>query len=116
MSLEDHVKCYPNTLKTKLLPLCRTHWVERLNALEVTLDLTVAVTNTFSDRSQNIDTQWNRDTIAQATFLIKSIDFDFIFNLVVTQKVLFYTSGITTSLQTRGIDLVNIGDQVQLTI
>ena len=63
-----------------------------------------------------MDNQWIRDTIAQATSLLKSIDFDSIFNLAVTQKVLSYTSGITTNLQMCGIDLVNVGAQVQLTI
>ena len=63
-----------------------------------------------------MDNQWIRDTIAQATSLLKSIDFDSIVNLAVTQKVLSYTSGITINLQMCGIDLVNVGAQVQLTI
>jgi hypothetical protein len=37
------------TAKSKLLPLCRTRWVERLNAFEVSLDLSVAVTEAFTD-------------------------------------------------------------------
>lgn len=54
--------------------------------------------------------------MTQATSLLKSVDFDFIVNLVITQKLLAYTSGITTSLQTRGIDLAKAADQVQLVI
>ena len=42
-ALEDHVNDYPDALKSKLVPLCRTRWVERLNALENTLDLTKPV-------------------------------------------------------------------------
>ena len=34
-SLTDHVQNYPdNSLKSKLLPLCKTCWVERINAFE----------------------------------------------------------------------------------
>ena len=46
-SLEDHLKRYPNALKTKLIPFCRTQWVGRINALEVTIDLIDAITDTF---------------------------------------------------------------------
>ena len=103
-------------LKSKLLPLCKTSWVERINAFEVALDLIEAVIDALSEMSQNLDRQWNRDTVAQASSLLKSLDFEFIINLVITQKVLVYTSGITTGLQTRGIDLANASDQVKLVI
>lgn len=116
-SLTHHIKNYPdNSLKTKLLPLCKTRWVERINAFEVALDLIEAVTDAFSEMSQNVDRQWNRDTVAQASSLLKSVDFEFIINLVITQKILAYTSGITTTLQTRGIDLANASDQVNFVI
>ena len=57
--------------------------------------------DSLSEMSQNQDKQWNRDTIGQE------------FNLVITQKVLAYTctSGITTGLQTRGMDLANALDK-----
>ena len=35
---------------------------------------------------------------------------------MITQKILSYTSGITTGLQTRGIDLANVSDQINLVI
>ena len=53
-SLEIHVAKYPcNTLRTKLLPLCRTRWVERINALEVALDLLDTVVQTFCSMVNN---------------------------------------------------------------
>lgn len=116
-SLEIHVGKYPSdALKTKLLPLCRTRWVERINALEVSLDLLEAVVLTFCSMVKNIDKEWNRDTVNQASSLLKNIDFDFIINLVIVQKVLAFTSGITTGLQKRGIDVVDVCTQVQLVI
>ena len=87
--LESHVlnDLYDETAKSKLLPLCRTRWVERLNALEVTLDLSLAVNGAFTDMVDNTCKQWNRDTVAQASALLKRFDFEFLINLVVTQKV-----------------------------
>lgn len=61
-ALEGHVNDYPNALKSKLVPLCRTRWVERLNALEITLDLAEPV-DTLSEMSVDADRKWNRDTI-----------------------------------------------------
>ena len=72
--------------------------------------------DTLSEMSQNLDKQWNRDTVGQASSLLKSLDFEFVINLVITQKILAYTSGITTGLQKRGIDLANASEQVKLVI
>ena len=65
------------TAKSKLLPLCRTRWVERLNALEVTLDLSLAVIGAITDMVENTCKQWNRDTVTQASALLKRFDFEF---------------------------------------
>lgn len=48
-------------------------------------------------------------------FFTERIDFEFIINLVLIQKVIVYTAGITTSLQKR-VDLVSLNDQIQLVI
>ena len=55
--------------------------------------------DSLSEMTQNLDKKWNRDTIGQASSLLKSLDFEFIINLVITQKVLAYTSGIIKALQ-----------------
>ncbi len=61
----------------------------------------------------NTGGHWNRDTISQANSFLKSIDFEFLINLLTAQKVLSYTSGITTELQKGGLDLA---DAVKLVI
>ena len=98
-ALEEFVSKYPNAVKSKLLPLCRTRWVERINALEVSLDLLDAVFETFCHIEENSDGSWNRESVIQASSFIKRIDFEFIISLVITQKVIVYIGGITTSLQ-----------------
>ena len=59
---------------------------------------------------------WNRDTISQANSFLKSIDFEFLINLLAVQRVLSYTSGITTELQKRGLDLADVISRVKLVI
>ena len=68
--LEDYVGQYSSSLKSKLLPLCQTRWVERINALEVALDLLEAVVNVFTDICEN-SSEWNRDTVNLASSLLK---------------------------------------------
>ena len=113
--LEDHVQQYSNSLKSKLLPLCQTRWVERINALEVALDLLETVVNVFINICENSN-KWNRDIVNLASSLLKSIDFEFVANLVILQKALSFTSGLTTGLQKRGIDLADSCEQVELLI
>ena len=112
-SLEAHIE---DSLKSKLLPLCRTRWVERINALEVMSDLLESTVSSLTTISLNTSREWNRDSVTQATSYLKSIDFDFIINLVITQKVLAFISGITTGLQKRGIDMGEIYNQVRLVL
>ena len=38
------------------------------------------------------DRKWKRDTVTQATSLLKRFDFEFIMNLVIVQKIMVYTS------------------------
>jgi len=82
--LEEHVQQYCDSLKSKLLPLCQTRWVQRIDALEVAIDLLKAVVNTFRSIIENSGT-WNRETISLASSLLNCIDFEFVINLFVAQ-------------------------------
>ncbi len=104
------------TAKSKLLPLCRTRWVERLNAFEVTLNLSLAVTEAFTDMVDNANKQWNRDTVTQVSALLKWFNFEFLNNLVITQKILAYTSSITTRLEFKGFDVMKAYEGIHLVI
>ena len=66
--------CRMKQLRVNYYP-CRTRWVERLDALEVALDLALAVIKAFSEMVENINKQWNRDTVTQASALLKRFDF-----------------------------------------
>ena len=105
--LENYVHaCCPDSLKSKLLPLGRTRWVERLDALDVMIGLMDAIHNTLISMVQQNNRTWNRDTSSQAASLSGRLDFEFLLNLHVTQSVLSFAAGLTEHLQKRGIDLV----------
>ena len=55
-ALEVMVQELDNTLKTKLLPLCQTRWVERINAM---IDFLDAVVSTLTDMALNTNRDWN---------------------------------------------------------
>lgn len=82
---------YHDLTKSKL---SKTRWVERLDALEVTIDLLEAVVDSLVEMNLNASWKWNRDTVSQASSLLKGIDFEFNINLVTTQRVSAYTSSI----------------------
>ena len=60
--LEKHASNYPDSSKSKLIPLCRTRWVERIYFFEVTLDLMKAVIKVLIEMHGYADNSWNRDT------------------------------------------------------
>ena len=55
---------------------------------------------------QHTHKQWNKETTTQAFTLLKRLDFEFLVNLIITQKALAFTSGVTSRLQKQGIDVV----------
>lgn len=105
---------YHDLTKSKL---SKTRWVERLDALEVTIDLLEAVVDSLVEINLNASRKWNRDTVSQASSLLKGIDFEFNINLVTTQRVLAYTSSINIyRLQQRDLDMVRAYEDIQLVI
>ena len=51
--------------------------------------------------------EWNRDTRSEAhSFLLSLSQFSFIVTLVITQKILAYTKGLSIKLQGRYVDAV----------
>ena len=88
----------PEGKKTKLVSLCKTRWVLRLNALEVAVDLLQPVVEALHTiiAKPNVGTE----TLQKANGLLHSMRiFEFPMSLVAALKVFGYTRGITVSLQ-----------------
>ena len=91
--------------RRKLKDLCRTRWVERHEAYDVFIDLFLPLISCLDDLVHASPAEWNRDTRFEALFFC-CLCHSFIFTLVITQRILAYTRGLSVKLQGRYIDAV----------
>lgn len=88
--------------------MCRTRWVERHEAFEVFLDLFMPTITCLEAIARSRPAEWNRDTRSDAHSLFLALSqFSFVVALVLTQKVLAYTKGLSIKLQGRYVDVVH---------
>lgn len=93
--------------RRKLKELCRTRWVERHEAFEVLMDLFVPVFSCLEAIVYGIPAEWNIDTRSKAqSFLLSMSQFSFVAALVLSQKILSYTKGLSVKLQGRLKDVI----------
>ena len=114
--LIDTVKeFYPETKQLKVLDVCRTRWVQRVDALNIFESLYEGIFLTLEKIKENVDNTWHSDALTDAEGLFDSISsFKFIVSLVIAQKALGYTRSATVLLQDRAIDIVKGYHEVDL--
>ena len=97
----------PEENRKKLKELCRTRWVERHEAFEVFSDLFMPTVCCLEAIVYSPPSDWNRETRSDAQSLLLAMSqFSFIVALVLTQKVVAYTKGLSVKLQGRYVDVV----------
>ena len=97
----------PSSRKTKLGDLCRTRWVQRLDALEVFETLHPSVVACMERICEDGAKKWSADSLADAKGLLLSMTTtDFICALVITNRCMGYLRGLTYSLQAEAKDVV----------
>ena len=83
---------YSEAKRTKLIDVCRTRWVARIDDMEVFQDLMPAVVANLEEMTFNKEKTYNRETSATASSYLKAITcFQFIVCLVVSRHVLNYS-------------------------
>ena len=91
----------------KLKDLCRTRWVERIDALDRFQTLHASIVACMESISIEGSSKWTPDTIPDASTLLLAISTtDFLSALVITNACLKYLLGLTRSLQTEAKDIV----------
>jgi hypothetical protein len=101
------------TNKRKLVDLCRTRWIARIEAFEVFESLFSAVVNSLEVISEGARTGWNAESATMAKGLFHSImTFEFLITLVVVKKVLGYIKGLTQLLQKKTLDICTAYSEV----
>ena len=90
MPFADHIENSDlNTKKTKLVSLCKTRWVERVESLDTFQDLFIPLIDTLHDIANNVSGETNPSLSADASSLLTLITkFDFIVALVITRHIL----------------------------
>ena len=108
MPFADHIKDSElNTKKTKLVSLCKTRWVERVQSLDTFQELFIPLIDTLQDMV-NGESRAKPSLSADASSLLTLItQFDFIVALVITRHVLDATLPVTQLLQGKSIDVMD---------
>ena len=93
-------------LPSKMKSLCKTRWLQRVEAFHIFMDLYDSIIKVFDDVVSNSD-RWSRDSVIDAVAFSKGIlNFEFIITLHVVERYMSFTESLTRSLQARAIDII----------
>ena len=97
---------------TKAKSLCKTRWLQRIDALHVFMDMFDSIIKALDNVVTNAS-NWSRDAVVDAMSLNKAmLDFEFIIALYVVERYLSYTENLTRSLQARALDILQAMDHI----
>ena len=113
--LEEEIDKIENAKHRKLVNLCKTRWVARIEAYEVFAELLTAVVQALEVIST--EDGWNMESSRKASSLLTAVtQFSFLHAFTITRNVLGFIKGLTTSLQSRTLDIVYAYSQVEIVI
>ena len=113
LALEKAIdKTEPEAKRKKLGDLCRTRWVQRLDALQTFQKMHLSVVTCMESICEEGPGKWSTDSLRDVSGLLLAITAsEFISALVVTNKCLGYLRALTSSLQAEAKDVVQaVGD------
>ena len=97
----------PESKVTKLKSLCRTRWIECIDALDQVKRLHSSSVACFESITTDGPHKWSPESLTDAHTLPLAITTtDFVSALVITNKCLHYFLGLTCSLQQEAKDIV----------
>ena len=103
----------PESTVKKLKDLCRTRWVERIDAFDRIKTLHSSIVACFESISAEGASLWSPDSVTDASTLLLAItSTEFISALVITHECLQYLRGLTTSLQEEAKDIVQAVSEI----
>ena len=97
----------PESRITKVKDLCRTRWIQRIDALLIFQSLHISIVGCMEEICSEGPKLWSSDSLTDATSLQLAITTtDFISSLVITNACLKYIQALTTNLQAEAKDIV----------
>eukprot|EP00794_Sanderia_malayensis_P016514 gene16514-18165_t len=113
--LSDKIKELPNARHFRLIDVCRTRWVARLDGLDVFVEVLVAIVEPLELIKLNSDRSWNSDSVRDASGLFHAtLNFQFIVVLTIVSRCLEKTRPLTKQLQAVSFDVVAVCDKITL--
>jgi len=101
--------------RKKLKKMRKTRWVERHEAFEVFCDLFIAIYSCLEEIVSSPVSEWNRESRAEAHTQLTAISkFSFIATLLISQRLLSYTKGLSVKLQGAYVDVARAFRDVTL--
>ena len=106
---------FPNARHNRLIDVCRTRWIARLDGLDVFAEVLAAVVRSLDVMRLNVDRSWNSDSVRDASGLFHAtLDFQFIVVLIIVSRSLEVTRPLTKQLQTVSFDVVAANEKISL--
>ena len=104
----------PESNVLKLKDLCRTRWIEWIDALDRIKKLYSLIVACFENISAEGSCMWSPDSVTDASTLLLVITrTEFFSGHVITNECLQYLRGLTTSLQEEDKDIVQAVSEIK---
>ena len=108
--------CQPSSTAHKLKDMCRTRWVQRIDAIEIFTSLHQSIVGCMESFCNDSPGLWNADSITDSRGLQLAITTtDFLCALVITNSCLKYVQALT-NLQSESRDIVSAVREIEAVI
>ena len=111
------VECQPSTTSQKLKDLCRTRWIQRIDAIDVFKRLFPSIVDCLENICSDGARLWSADSLTDARGLQLAITTtEFVSALVVTNSCFSFIESLTLSLQAEAKDIVQAVREIDTVI
>ena len=110
---EKILQVCPEVNRRKLIDICKTRWIARIDALEVFETIFQAIVLALEEVKNNTNGTWNSDSCTDANGLFSQcISFEFIVSLIVARNGLSYVAPATAKLQRKQMEIVKAYSEI----
>ena len=104
----------PSSSSQKLKDMCRTRWIQRIDAVVVFKKLHLSIVDCLENISNDGAALWSSDSLTDARCLLLTITTtDFVSALVITHACLMYVQALTATLQAEAKDIVKAVSEIE---
>ncbi len=104
----------PSSSSQKLKDMCRTRWIQRIDAVVVFKKLHLSIVDCLENISNDGAALWSSDSLTDARCLLLTITTtDFVSAVVITHACLMYVQALTATLQAEAKDIVKAVSEIE---